>query len=124
MPITEIAPPIARPRHSAPTAGWIAASGESRKAGSRKAKRTLSTPGTWISPAKRAPKPSTAIATAIGHDCSAMWWWAPGKPTSVSSSSSFAGLIGGPWKSSPVSIRCWASSLGRPGSTRKIRRKV
>ncbi len=97
MPRIEIAPPIARPRHSAPTLGWISLSGELAKTGSRKPKRTLSTPGTWIRPAKRAPNPSTAIATAIGFDCSAMWWWAPGKPTSVSSSSSVAGLIGGPW---------------------------
>ena len=79
-------PPIARPRQSAPTVGWIAASGESAKTGSRKPMTTSSTPGTWISPANSAPKPSTAIATAIGHDCSAMWWSAPGKPTSVSSS--------------------------------------
>ena len=36
MPSSEIAPPIASPRHSAPTLGWIALSGESAKTGSRK----------------------------------------------------------------------------------------
>ncbi len=97
MPRTEITAPIARPRHSAPAVGWIALSGESAKAGSRKPKRTLSTPGIWISPANSAPTASTPIATAIGQDCSAMWWWAPGKPTSVSSASPVAGLTGGPW---------------------------
>ena len=97
MPTTETTAPIASPVHSWATVGWIALSGESAKAGSRKPKRTLSTPGTWIRPANSAPKPSPAIATAIGQDCSAMWWVGPGKPMSVSSSSPVAGLTGGPW---------------------------
>ena len=36
IPASEIAAPIARPTQAAPTEGWIAASGESAKTGSRK----------------------------------------------------------------------------------------
>ena len=74
------------------------ASGESAKTGSRKLVTTSSTPGTWIRPANRARKASTPIATFIGGDCSAMWCSAPGKPTSVSSSSPVAGLRGVSWR--------------------------
>ncbi len=104
--------------------GSIAASGESAKTGSRKLVTTLSTPGTWISPAKRARKASTPIAIFIGGDCSAMWCSAPGKPTSVSSSSPVAGLRGVSWARWPVSISSCASLQGVPGRTRKISRKV
>ena len=79
----EIAAPIARPNQEAPVEGWIAASGESAKTGSRKWVTVSSTPGTWTKPANSARKASTPIAIFIGGDCSAMWWSAPGKPTSV-----------------------------------------
>ena len=45
-------------------------------------------------PTTIAPTASTPIATFIGSSRSAMWWSAPGKPTSVSSTSPFAGLRG------------------------------
>ena len=83
-----------------------------------------STPGTWMKPANSARKASTPIATFIGGDCSAMWWSAPGKPTSVSSSSPLAGLTGWAWTTWPLSISSWASLQGSPGRTRKISRKV
>ena len=105
--------------------GWIAASGESAKTGSRKWVIVSSTPGTWTKPAKRARKASTPIASFIGGDWSAMWWSAPGKPTSVSSVSPVAGFRGAAaWTTWPVSISSWASAQGRPGRTRKISRKV
>ena len=124
MPTTEIAAPIARPAQDAATEGWIAASGESAKTGSRNLATTSSTPGTWIRPPNSARKPSTPIATFIGQDCSAMWCSAPGKPTSASSASPVAGLTGSAWATWPVSISSRASLHGAPGRTRKTSRKV
>ena len=79
---------------------------------------TWSTPGIWIRPTNSAPKPSTAIATFIGHSRSAMWCSSPGKPTSVSSASPVCGLVGSAWCMWPCSSS-FASSQGGPATTRK-----
>ena len=65
-----------------------------------------------------APNPSAAIATFIGHSRSAMWCSGPGKPTSASSGSPVAGLVGSAWWMWPCSSS-FASSHGGPVTTRK-----
>ena len=64
------------------------------------------------------------MATAIDFSSSAMWCSAPGKPTSVSSTSPVAGLVGcSAWYMWP-SASAFASITGSPQNARKIIRNV
>ena len=59
-----------------------------------------------------------------GSERSAMWCSAPGKPTSVSSSSPLAGLVGTSWCAMWPASSSRASATGSPWKARKIIRNV
>ena len=80
-------------------------------------------PGTPSAPAITASTASGAMAAFIGHSRSAMWWSAPGKPTSVSSASPVAGLACSPWARCPPSSSL-ASGTGSPKNTRNTIRNA
>ena len=77
--------------------------------------------------ARRRPRRARAapIAMRIGHARSAIAWSGPGKPTSVSSISPLAGLVGcSAWCRWPCFDSSRASGTGSPWKARKIIRKV
>ena len=124
MPATEIAAPIARPVQDAATEGWIAASGESAKTGSRNLVIVSSTPGhldqageqrqegqhPHRDPHRRRPLGDMVVGAGEA-DVGVLH---------------LAGrrVAGSSWATWPVSISSCASLHGRPGRTRKISRKV
>ena len=119
----EIAPPSARPSHSALSVGAVSWKRESAKVGSRNFSRMSDTPGIDTTPPTIESSASGAIAAFIGQACSATKCSGPGKPTSVSSASPVIGFTGSPCARWPASSSR-ASATGSPKNTRNTIRKA